>query len=213
MDNMVVERILLETEGVVNISQDSPVEVKPGIFSPIYINLKHTLPDFRSRHTIVRRLSELIGDDVDCICGMESGGTYYASAVADVLLKPLILFRKADKDYGEASIRRIVGQTPEKGATVAIIDDVFATGITISSVVKYFQKIGCRVKLFAVFSYGSEEEIGKRLKVDVRALSKFENLMKITLIEGILSKEQIMELKKHVATYKDFLKERISDTR
>lgn len=132
--NYLVEAALLRAPGVVNYSKEDPIEVKPGILSPIYVNLKNTLPDYNTRHLIVRKLTELVGDDPDYICGMESGGTYYASAVADLLLKPVVLFRKANKNY--ADHKRICGPTPKKNCLVAIIDDVFATGLTISEAVR-----------------------------------------------------------------------------
>jgi len=39
--NNIVEASLLNTPGVVRYSREDPIEVKPNIFSPIYINLKN----------------------------------------------------------------------------------------------------------------------------------------------------------------------------
>lgn len=206
--NHIVETALLETPGVVNYSQQKPIEVKPGIFSPIYVNLKNTLPDYKVRHLIVRKLTELVGDEPDYICGMESGGTYYASAVADLLLKPVILFRKENKHY--ADHKRLCGPTPKKGSYVAIIDDVFATGLTISDAVDYFRNLGCKVKIFSVFSYGHDKEIGKTLNVDVSSVSNFNNLCEAAEKSGQLTNADVKLLTKHVAGYKYYIAKRPS---
>lgn len=205
--NHIVESALLRTPGVVNYSRQNQIEVKPGIFSPIYVNLKNTLPCYEVRHLIVRKLTELVGDDPEYICGMESGGTYYASAVADLLLKPVILFRKANKGYADR--KRICGHMPRKGSCVAIIDDVFATGLTISEAVSYFQKMGCKVKIFAVFSYGFNNEIGKSLDVDVVSLSNFKNLCEIAQDEGKFTKDDVKFLSNHVSTYREYLADKV----
>jgi orotate phosphoribosyltransferase len=201
--NRLIETLLLETPGVVNYSKENTIEVKPGVHSPIYINLKHTLPEYKVRHTIVRKLTELVGDDVDFICGMESGGTYYASAIADLLLKPVILFRKKSKEYGDH--KRVVGDLPLCGSRVAIIDDVFATGLTVSEAVKCFHEIGCKVKIFSIFSYGFNKEIGSRLNVEVYSLANFFNLCCVGEKAKKFSKEDVGFLMDHVSTYKNFL--------
>lgn len=202
--NKVVETALLSTPGVVAYSKDHPIEVKPGIFSPIYINLKNTLPTYEVRHLLVRKMSELIGDEPDYICGIESGGTYYASAIADTLIRPVILYRKEDKKYNDK--RRIVGMTPTKGSLVAVVDDVFATGLTVSGVVKFFKDLGCRVKLYSIFSYGFDKEIGDRLGVKVYSISNFRSLCKAAVRLKIFTPEDVNYLAKHVDTYKNYLK-------
>ena len=202
--NNIVEKALLDTKGVVNYSKNNPVEVKPGIFSPIYINLKSTLPEYSVRHLLVRKMAEIIGDEADYICGIESGGAYYASAIADTLIRPVVLFRKEIKGYNDK--RRLCGMTPAKGSIVAVVDDVFATGLTVSGVVKFFEKIGCKVRLYSIFSYGFEKEIGKKLDVEVHSVSNFDNLCKIALKMKRFTQNDVNFLKKHVSSYKIYLK-------
>lgn len=202
--NNIVELALLETSGVVNYSRKNPIEVKPGIYSPIYINMKNTLCDYKIRHLLVRKMAELIGDKADYICGIESGGTYYASAIADTLIRPIILYRKENKEYNDK--KRIVGMTPTKNSLVAVVDDVFATGLTVSKIVDFFKKLQCKVELFSIFSYGFDEEIGKKLGVRVVSISNFDNLCKVAKDKKVFSNKDIKYLRKHVATYKGYLK-------
>lgn len=198
-----VEKSLLDTPGVVNYSPDKPIEVKPGIISPIYINLKNTLPNYQTRHFLVRKLAEIIGDEPDYICGIESGGTYYASAIADSLIRPVILYRKENKDYSDK--RRLVGMTPTKGSLIAVIDDVVGTGSTISNVVSFFKKIGCKIRIYSIFSYGYENKIGKKLGVEFYTMANFKNLCKVALERKTFTKNDIKFLARHVNTYKNYL--------
>ncbi len=202
--NFHVERSLLGTPGVVNYSRHKSVEVKPGVFSPIYINLKNTLPSYEVRHFFVRKMSEIIGDEPDYICGIESGGTYYAAAVADTLIRPVILYRKERKGYNDK--RMLVGMTPTKGSVVAVIDDVFATGATVSGVVCFFRSIGCTVRLYSIFSYGFEKEIGKKLGVEAHSMANCKDLCKVALQEKIFTKNDVKCIAKHVLTYGDYLR-------
>lgn len=150
-----VESLLFSNPNIVKYSKENLVEVKPGIYAPIFVNLKQTLSEYNIRYTLGKKLAGIIDDGVDFICGMESGGTYYASVVADVLFKPLILFRKKNKECGNHD--RIVGNLPPNGSKIAIIDDVIATGLAVSDAISYFQSIHCKVEVFSVFNYSPDK--------------------------------------------------------
>lgn len=194
------EKLLLETDGVVNYSRENPFEVKPGVFLPIYINMKGMLKDFSARVEISHRLADVIGGSYDFICGMESGGSYYASGVADILQKPLLLFRKDEKNYGIKGT--LVGDAPPKAASIAIIDDVFATGLTASSPINYFHGSGCKTKLFVIFTYGFDEELIKKLKTEGSALSNFDNLCIAGQETGKFSQDDVTFLHRYLSEYK-----------
>lgn len=194
------EEILLEIPQVVNYSPRKGIEVKPGIISPIYINLKYTLLYPHIRHKIIEKFSVFIDDGIDILCGIESGGTYFASAVADQLLKPIIFYRRVAKTYGEN--RHIIGNLPPLGSIIGVIDDVLATGLTISEVAGYFKKLGYKVKFYTVFSYGYEKEIGEALDVEIKSLSNFDSLAILAKKKGLFSNHDMEFLKDHVNTYK-----------
>ncbi len=197
-----IESLLFSDSNIVKYSKENPVEVKPGIYAPIFVNLKQTLSEYSIRHTLAKKLVKLIKGNVDFVCGMESGGTYYASVVADILLKPLILFRKKNKECGNHD--RIVGNLPPKGSKIAIIDDVIATGLAVSDAISYFQSIYCKVRVFSVFNYSPDNIIASKLGVDVRSLSNFIKLCEVAQKNKKFSKEDVNFLMEHTSTYKDF---------
>jgi orotate phosphoribosyltransferase len=73
------------------------VEVKPGRFSPVYINMKATWTHPEILFSIAERLTSLCNKS-DCIVGIESGGSPYASLIAKDLKVGLILARKEAKE-------------------------------------------------------------------------------------------------------------------
>jgi len=90
---------------------------------------------------------------VDVIAGVDARGFILAGAVADRLGKPLALVRKAGKlpwetvreayslEYGEAEIE-VHADACAPGQTVAILDDLIATGGTLAAAANLFRKVG-----------------------------------------------------------------------
>lgn len=196
-----IESILLNLPDLVNYSSESNIQAKPDLYVPIFLNLKLTLFDFKTRILISKRLAEVIGKNIDIICGVESGGTYYSSAVSDLLKKPLIFYRKKNKGYGFNKI--IIGKQPSVGSNIAVIDDVMATGFASAEAVNYFQQIGCQVKVFSIFSYIPDVKMSSKLGVKVRSLSNFTKLCKIAKENKIFTEKDIETFTSHVSTYLD----------
>jgi len=174
MNNDII-KLFYSTPGVVNLSDKDDFEPQPGVFASVYINLKTPLffPEVRRR--LAKLLSEFVSKNVDYICGIESGGSYYASAVGDLTGKKILLFRKEKKQYNIKN--NIVGNLPKKGDSIVIVDDVISSGNTISKAVKKLKGIGCKVKVITIFSYGWEKQIAKNLRIDLIVLSNAEELI------------------------------------
>ena len=102
---------------------------------------------------MVRRLS---GVRVDIVLGIESRGFIFGGAVADRMGIGLDLIRKPSKlpadtateiydlEYGSDSLE-IHRDSISKGSNVVIIDDLLATGGTMSAAVKLVKKLGGKV--------------------------------------------------------------------
>ena len=163
-----VLKIFFKTPGLVNIRDSNSIEVQPGVFSSIYINLKSPLSDFKSRKRFCSYISKKISNNADYICGIESGSNYFASAVADLTRKKLIFYRKEIKKYNIKN--RFVGILPKANDHIVVVDDVVSSGNTIASVVRELKKIGCRVEVIIIFSYCWDKVISKNLDVRIRSL-------------------------------------------
>jgi len=171
-----VLQTLFRTPLVVNLSDSDDFEVQPGVHSSVYINLKALASSSGSRQVVSDILAAKIKPmQPDYICGMEIGGCYFASSVADILLKDLFFYRKVTKKYNIKNC--FAGNVPKKGASVVIIDDVLSSGNTLSGAVNELVSMGCRVRVVCIFSYCWEEQISHNLNVPVSALCNAEDLM------------------------------------
>jgi len=147
-----IERLFFSIPEVIVFDGKAYIEVQPGVMTPLVVNIKSTLNDFKIRTKIAKELAKKVSPESICISGIESGGSYYASAVADLLKIPLILFRKEGKGYGLGE--RLVGSVPNiKGGLVTIIDDVIGEGKISTANTEALVGLGYRAEVCAIFSY------------------------------------------------------------
>lgn len=178
-------KLLFETDGVINKGKDGDFEVQPGVFAPIYVNLKATLSSCVTRLKLSKIIVTRVQGKYDFVCGIESGGAYFASSVADKMEVKLLLFRKNKKKYNIKN--RFVGLSPKMGDRVLIVDDVISSGNTIASAVKELIKRGCTVKVVTIFSYCWEKTISKELGIEIESLTDAHDLISYGLSNNFIS--------------------------
>lgn len=198
--NQQMVQLLMETPGVVRYELENPVEVKPGVFLPMFINLKDTWGNVPVREEVTQRLVELISDRADWIVGLESGGNYYAVSLANQLQKPVSLFRKNPKDYSLGGY--FTGQVPPAGSRVAILDDVYATGTSGIKAVEQLKLAGCEVEFYSIYSYSTDQEMAQRLGVPATALAYFSAVRQASIDRGLLTPEEADEVTGLVDIYR-----------
>lgn len=190
----IIENLLFDVPGVVNYNTKKYIEVQPGVMTPLVINVKETLNDYGVRFKIVKALAELVSPKSVCICGIESGGSYYGSAVADILKKPLVLFRKGFKEYGLN--QRFVGALPEdKNALVTIIDDVIGEGKISTAAVTELKRAGYEAEVCAIFSYLPEMKLFMS-KIKITYLSDIEGLCQVGMAKRFFSENDVKLIRK-----------------
>lgn len=194
---------LLQIEGCINFSSEYEFEVKPGKYSPVYVNMKLSLSNSSLRKRIVDEMSRQVSSDTTYVCGIESGGSYYASAIADKIGAEFLLYRTKSKSYGVKS--PVVGKTPVKGSKLMLIDDVLATGTTMSSSARYFREFGVDVNIMSVFSYGFDQEISDKYKLEVDSLIKFNDLFEVAKKDQKVDYLQEEAILQYLKTYLDLI--------
>ena len=200
-----VESLIIGTPDVLKFSRTKNIEIMPGVFSPIFVNLRLLLSLPYKRRIVINRLKSKITSKYDYICGLESGGSYYASSLANALNLPLLLLRKANKDYGDYN--RIVGEIPSPGKKVCLIDDVLATGNTLLKAKTFFDNLSCNLDALVIFSYGFEKEIGQTINLKISAISNFHDLSLLAQEKGIFTAQDSQYFQNHIQSYKDYLKQ------
>lgn len=171
------------------------IEVKPGRFSPIYINMKTT---WKNHHLLSRMSHELqrLCLDCDCVVGVETGGSPYAVSIAQNLGISLLLARKEPKD----KIGILAGGLNGDSHKFAIVDDVLASGRSMEPAFQSIKDLGKKVVCVAILSYGMDDLIAKKYDIEVRTLYKIEDLL------DSLKEEEKNRLTEYVKDYQEKLR-------
>ena len=127
---------------------------EPGI---IFRDITSVLQDADGLQLAIDLLEEKIKDaDPDVIVGLESRGFIFGMPLAYNLHKPFVLVRKKGKlpretvemsydlEYGSATIE-MHKDSIKPGQTVAVIDDLIATGGTVEAAIKLVEELGGEV--------------------------------------------------------------------
>ncbi len=154
------------------------IQIKPGHFSPIFINVKST---WCYPHVLSKLTEELkvLCEDCDHRVGIETGGSPYASVIANTLKRPIILVRKESK----GSCGFLAGYTKKWFGTFVIIDDVIAAGRSMHNAINIIKEHGCQIRLLSVLSYGMDKLIADRYGVEVHSLFKIEDILSVVTPE------------------------------
>lgn len=189
-----IENLLFDTPGVIHYDTKKYIEVQPGVMTPLVVNIKATFKDFEVRSKIAKELAKQVSPESICICGIESGGSYYASVVADLLKKPLVLFRKKSKEYGLG--QRFVGELPSvKNGLITIIDDIIGEGKISTANTEELMRLGCRVEICSIYSYLPEMKEFMS-KIRIISLSDINSLCQVGLEKCIFSREDVELIKR-----------------
>ena len=127
--------------------RDVPDFPKPGI---IFKDITPMLADGQAFAAVIEEMAALVGPDVDAIVGVESRGFIFGAALAQKLGLGLVTVRKPGKlpaqthsveyelEYGVDRLE-IHRDALSIGHRVAIVDDLLATGGTVSATVELVQ--------------------------------------------------------------------------
>jgi len=140
--------------------RDIPDFPKKGV---IFRDITPVLKDAKAFHSVITDLAnELKTKPVDYLIGIESRGFIFSPAIAYQLDVGFIPVRKKGKlpyqtekiaydlEYGQA-ILEIHQDALGKGARVAVVDDLLATGGTALATVRLVEKLGGKVEKIAFF--------------------------------------------------------------
>ncbi len=197
-----LHELIIDTPGILRFVLDEPVEVKPNVFLPMFVNIKSTMEKPTVRRPLTEQLVEVAKEgNFDYVMGLESGGSYFSVSIANELGLPVCFHRTKQKTYSGAT-GDIVGVPPPKGSRVLLVDDVYATGQSGSRAVNRLKQLGCSSTLITVFSYSSDEEMRQRLGVEATSLTYFKGIRHIVEERGTLNSTQIQRLTELVDIYR-----------
>jgi adenine phosphoribosyltransferase len=157
---------------------------KPGI---LFYDISTLLAHAKAWHATIERLADAIRPyKPDVLAGVESRGFLLAAPLALALGTGFVMLRKQGKlpgttvrhtyalEYGTDTIE-IQQDAIKKGARVALIDDLLATGGTMAAAVTLLQNVGGIVPVAACVIELTFLDGRKRLKVPVETLLKYDS--------------------------------------
>jgi orotate phosphoribosyltransferase len=133
--------------------------------SKYYIDIKKASTDPKTLKLIARQAAIRIKQmDVNIIAGVELGGVPLATAASIETELPLLIVRKAIKDYGTKS--RFVGDIEPEDRLV-MLEDVTTSGGSVRNAIEVVRETGANVK-YVISVVDREEGAAENLKeVDV----------------------------------------------
>jgi orotate phosphoribosyltransferase len=188
-------RQIARTKNLITIDLEGPgIEVKPGRFSPIYINMKCLWSRPELLQQVCDQLSKRCRPCAYTV-GIETGGAPLATLVAAKLQIPLFLARKNSQRK-----KLLAGAFFDLTGPAVIIDDVLATGLSMNRALKRIKKTSEKASVAIILSYGMDKMIESKFKVKVISLYQIEDVL------SILPEKQSKALLPHIRAYQRKLK-------
>ena len=174
----------MNLEAALKLIRDIPDYPKPGI---LFKDITPLLADGPAFTCVVDAFSAEIKNS-QIVAGIEARGFIFASAIAAKMGLGFVPFRKSGKlpyqtfgakyglEYGEDEIEVHVDSFSD-GNKVTIIDDVLATGGTISAAIELALRAGAEIEivlvLFEISGLGGRELIAQKFpQIEIRSLVK-----------------------------------------
>lgn len=146
-----------------NVIKFGKFTLSSGRESDYYVDMKKAITDPRILIQVAKIISQLIEDDgIDKIAGPALGAVPIATAVALHSGIPMLMIRKAQKDYGTSKL--IEGDLKE-GDKVIVVEDVTTTGKSLLNAVKAVKDNGGQIERTFVIvdrEEGALDELEKR---------------------------------------------------
>ncbi|WP_027120730.1 adenine phosphoribosyltransferase [Mycoplasmopsis lipofaciens] len=152
----------------------------------IFKDISPLLANGEALNYTIKTMSEF-ANDVDIIVGPDARGFLFGTPVSAFLKKPFIMVRKPGKLPGEVfskhydleygnNVLQIQKGFVKKGQTVAIVDDVLATGGTTNAIISLLREQGAIVKkviLLLELKDLNGRKVLEKENVEVISLMKF----------------------------------------
>lgn len=182
-ESRIAEDILAEhliKEGAVSFLTETPMRLKSGLVTPIYVDNRSLTAKPEAWRDIIETTVSRIDQlhlQYDVIAGVEGAGVSHSAALAYRLYKPSIFVRQQPKTYGNHS--RVEGCSVE-GKRVLIIEDHISTGLSLLSAVEGLKAEGAVVTdCLAITSFGIDEttKLFEREAVKCHELVRFTKVL------------------------------------
>lgn len=177
----------------------NPFTWASGWNSPIYCDNRKVLSFPKVRREVIKAFVKVIGKEFqrpDLIAGVATGAIAHGVLVAEEMGLPFVYVRSAAKQHGLANT---IEGAFDVGQKVLVIEDLVSTGKSSLKAVEALRDAGLEVAgMVAIFTYQFEQsnQNFKEYRVELRALSNYQYLIKRAVETGYVRKEELQTLER-----------------
>lgn len=136
-----------------------------GRTSDFYIDIKKVLGSPKVSELICQEFGKIIDKKATCVASIGYGGLPLAARVSLKLGLPLVVVREKPREHGLKNL--IDGHVPTEKDRVAIVDDVFTMGTSMSKIIKSLSRT--KAKILAGYVVVNRGDASK-FKVPIKSL-------------------------------------------
>lgn len=141
--------------------------------SDFYIDIKRVLGYPKASKIVCKEFCKIIDKKATCIASIGYGGMPIVSMVSSQLGLPLVVIRGESRKHGLKKL--IEGYVPTGKDRVAVVDDVFTVGSSISKVIEILA--GTKAEILGGYVVVSRGDISK-FKIPIKSLLTIDDLTK-----------------------------------
>uniref|UniRef100_A0A0V0J335 orotate phosphoribosyltransferase n=1 Tax=Schistocephalus solidus TaxID=70667 RepID=A0A0V0J335_SCHSO len=181
------------------------VQLKSGEISPVYFDIRLTMSDPALLEDLATHLwnmvSKLGGPHFDLVSGVPAAAIPLATCIALKTKIPMILCRKAAKDYGT---KKVIEGIWKKGQHCLVVEDVVTYGDSVAETTDLLRANGLIVNHAVVVverQQGATQNLAANRNVKLHALLTFNDLLMTLLNDGCISEERVQAAKSYNAKW------------
>ncbi len=172
--------------------------LKSGITAPIYLDLRRVISYPNLLRTIAEKMSVIVNScTTDSLCGVPYAGIPFATSVALLSNKPMIMPRKETKKYGA---KRAIEGVYTQGQTTLIIEDIMTTGSSIKETYDTLSNEGLTVTDVIVFCDRRTSKQNKQKPYTIHALYTLDEIVDYLYSQGKINAHTYQSVTKFINT-------------
>ena len=187
-----VAKALLDANAI-NFNANSPITLKSGIVSPIYIDSRVLLSCPKEWRVIIECFRLLMNSrqlNYDVLAGVASGGIPHCSVLSYLLKCPSVFVRKETKNHG---LQKEIEGLDVNGKLVILVEDNITTGGSSIEAIQKLRNAKAKVTdVLSIISYGfnSTKELFDSYQVRVHTLTSFDTLLYVARNRGLITENE-----------------------